>query len=404
MAFITPEFVTEDSYSGGLANYLGRMTSALAHQGHDVHVFTKSFVGNEVIDYRGVTVHRVIPLWDSKMWLDRVDRLAPRSLYAPYQDLKAAWSLWKRFRNVHSQSKFDIVQVANVLAVGFFFNRAKNLPVVTRLSSFRPSWDEAAGIAMTRSVKWRWWMEKKAVKRTRHIYAPTHYVARLTSENYGIQNIDVIETPFYHEEPEADESEYALHCSGKRYLLFFGRMTQMKGVHLLAQALPPILMQQPELHAVFVGGEGPSPSGAGMHDYIRERTADVADRVTVLGSIRHDKLYPIVRNAHLVTLPSLIDNLPNTCLEAMACGRPVLATTGTCFEQLITDGHSGFLVTPGDVESLTNGILRALSLSESELSSVGLNAQHRIEELHPSKKVPELLAYFQSVIDSHSRR
>ena len=404
IAFITPEFVTEESYSGGLANYLGRMTTALADQGHDVHVFTKSFVGNEVIEYRGVTVHRVVPLWDSRMRLDRIDRFAPRSLYAPYQDLKAAWSLWKRFRNVHSHSKFDIVQMANVLAVGFFFIRAKDLPVVTRLSSYRPAWDTAAGIAMTRSVKWRWWMEKKAIQRTKHIYAPTHFVARLTSENYGIKNIDVIETPFYHEEPDADESEYRLHCADRKYLLFFGRMTQMKGVHLLAQALPVILKQHSELHAVFVGGEGPSPSGAGMHDYIREHTANFADRVSVLGSIRHDKLYPIVQNAHLVALPSLIDNLPNTCLEAMACGRPVLATTGSCFEQLITDGHSGFLVAPGDVKALSDGILRALTLSDPELRSVGLNGRGRIDELHPTKKVPELLSYFQSLIDSHSRR
>lgn len=404
IAFITPEYTTEETYSGGLANYLDRMSTALAQQGHDVHVFTKSFGGNEVINYRGVSVQRVVPLWDSKMRLDRLDGLVPRSLYEPYQDLKAASSLWRRFKNVHSSRPFDIVQVSNVLAVGFFFHRASDVPVVMRLSSYRPAWDTAAGIEMTRAVKWRWWMEKKTIQRTKHIYSPTRYVARLTSQNYGIESIDVIETPFYHEEPNADESEYRLHGFNKKYLLFFGRMTQMKGVHLLAQALPEILARDPELHAILIGPEGISPLGTGMHDYIRKQTESVSSRVTILGSIRHDKLYPMIRNAYLVALPSLIDNLPNTCLEAMACGRPVLATTGTCFEQLITDGHSGFLVTPNDAQALSNGIIKALSLSESEIRAIGLRARERIDELHPTRKVPELLSYFQSLIDAHARR
>ena len=89
IAFITPEYPTEETYSGGLANYLGRMTTALADQGHDVHLFTKSFEANEQFEYRGVTVHRVIPLWDTKMRIDRIDRLTPRSLYAPLSGLES---------------------------------------------------------------------------------------------------------------------------------------------------------------------------------------------------------------------------------------------------------------------------------------------------------------------------
>ncbi len=273
IAFVTPEYTTEDSYSGGLANYLGRMATSLADQGHDVHVFTKSFAANEVLQDRGVSVHRVIPLWDRKMRIDRIDRLAPRSLYAPYQDLKAAWSLWKRWKQAHREQPFHVVQVANVLAVGLFFRRARGVPVVTRLSSYRPAWDTAAGVRMNRSVRMRWRMEKIAIRGTRHVYAPTHFVARLTEENYGVPNIRVIETPFYQEVPSPDLSVYRQHCDGKPYVLFFGRMTQMKGVHLLADVLPDLMDRFPEMHAVFVGGQFVAPDGQPMHDYIRRVTA-----------------------------------------------------------------------------------------------------------------------------------
>src|ERR1051326_7456438 len=45
-----------------------------------------------------------------------------------------------------------------------------------------------------------------------------------------------------------------------------------------------------------------------------------------------------------VVLPSLIDNLPNSCLEAMGLGRVVIGTKGTSFEELITDEANGFLI------------------------------------------------------------
>ncbi len=397
IAFITPEYTSEESYSGGLANYLGRMATSLSAQGHDVHVFTKSFAGNEVIDYRGVTVHRVIPLWDLKMRIDRIDRLTPRSLYAPYQDLKAAWSLWKRWKQAHREQKFDVVQVSNVLAVGWFFRKVKDVPIVTRLSSYRPAWDSAAGVKMNRSVRTRWWMEKVAIKGTKHIYSPTHFVARLTQENYNIPHVNVIETPFFLEEETADVTEYETHCKGKDYILFFGRMTQMKGVDLLAEALPGLMKRFPNMHAVFVGGQAVAKNGCQMHDYIRQQTAACSDRVAVLDSMRHDKLYPIIKNAKVVAIPSLIDNLPNTCLESMALGRVVVATTGTCFEQLIRDGESGILVEPDHVESLSDGLARAWELSQDQQNQIGSNAITRIKQLHPDIKVPELIEYFEGL-------
>ena len=400
IAFITPEYPTEETYSGGLANYLGRMTTALAQRGHDVHLFTKSYEANEHFDYRGVTVHRVIPLWDTKMRIDRIDRFTPRSLYAPYQDLKAAWSLWRRWKAEHRNEAFDVVQVANVLAVGWFFNRAKNVPVVTRLSSYRPAWDRAFGVEENRSVRTRWWMERKAIERFNHTYAPTHFVARLTKVNYNVDKVDVIETPFYHEEPESDSTDYDRHCAGKRYLLFFGRQTQMKGVHRLAEALPKVMEKHHDLHAVFVGNSSRAPDGGQMHDYIRQHLKDFADRLVILDSVRHDKLYPIVQNADLVALPSLIDNLPNTCLEAMALGRVVLATTGTCFEQLIVDGESGILVEPDNAGALAEGLDRAWQLSAEQRQAIGNKAKERIAKLHPDIKVPELVEYFEEVISS----
>ncbi len=398
LAFVTPEYVTEPSYAGGLANYLGRLTTALADFGHDVHVFTRSMTIGEPIEYRGVTVHRVVPLWDRRMILDHVDPWIPRAYYNPYQDLKAAWNLKKAWKAEHKKQPFDLVQVANVMAVGMFFSGVRDVPVVTRLSSYRPEWDTAAGIEITRAVKSRWWMEKKAIRGTRFIYAPSHYVARRTEENYHLAGIQVVETPFFEDEVTTDDSELKKRLGGQPFLLFFGRMTQMKGVHVLVEALKRVLPRVPDMNVVFIGGQSVAPDGRPMHDFIREHLAEHSQRLVVLEPMHHELLYPFVKAARLVALPSLIDNLPNTCLEAMGMGRVVVATRGTCFEQLIEDGVSGRLVPPGDNMALAEAVEETWTLDDESLRRMGDAARLRIDQLRPEHAIPNLLNYYHQVI------
>ena len=79
-------------------------------------------------------------------------------------------------------------------------------------------------------------------------------------------------------------------------------------------------------------------------------------------------MFSIVKHARLCILPTRVDNLPNTCLEAMALGKVVISSTsvqGTSVEQLIIDGYNGFLSSVDDVESLYQKILYAMQISRN---------------------------------------
>jgi glycosyltransferase involved in cell wall biosynthesis len=338
------------------------------------------------------------------MILDHIDPWISRRLYNPYQDLKLDWRIWRRWRQEHRRHPYDLVQVANVSSVGLFFRWERRLPVVTRMSSFRPDWDKAAGMEHHGGAHLRWHMEKLAVKGTRYVYAPSHFVARSVERAYGLQNVDVIETPFFTEPINACH-DLANAYRGKSYAIFFGRLTQMKGAHILAQSLSTVLRYRPALEVLFVGGDSISPNGGSMRAYILEATKEFSDRVHLLEPQRHDLLYPLIERARFVVLPSLIDNLPNTCLEAMGLRLPVIATTGSCFEQLIEDGDSGFLVPPNDSHALAERIIAVDHMPNNELRRIGDAAHNRILQLHPSRAIPRLIGYYDDVLaDFHPRR
>ena len=95
-----------------------------------------------------------------------------------------------------------------------------------------------------------------------------------------------------------------------------------------------------------------------MADYA-DHCGRFASRLVVLENLPHRKLFPIIAGARLVALPSLIDNLPNACLEAMGLGKVVIGTRGTSFDELIDDGVNGFLVAPNDASALTEKLISA---------------------------------------------
>jgi glycosyltransferase involved in cell wall biosynthesis len=194
-----------------------------------------------------------------------------------------------------------------------------------------------------------------------------------------------------------DSSIYDDTLKGKDYLLFFGRFQLHKGFHILAQALADYLQTHSDCYAVLVGLDASTFLAKSMKEYALSLCAKGVDRLIFLGQTRHQQLYPIIGGAKLVVLPSLIDNLPNACLEAMGLGKPVIGTMGTSFDEIITEGKTGFLVPAGDVEALVRKIAEAWA--HPHLPEIGEAARQKVQSFAPEKTVPELLLYYRAIID-----
>jgi glycosyltransferase involved in cell wall biosynthesis len=79
-------------------------------------------------------------------------------------------------------------------------------------------------------------------------------------------------------------------------------------------------------------------------------------RVQFLGPVFGAELDEVMARASIFALPSYIENMPVSIMEAMATGLPVIATTVGAIPEMIEDGVTGRLVPPGDVGRLQNAL------------------------------------------------
>lgn len=390
IAFISPEFVTEDNYDGGLANYLHRAALSLVGLGHEPHVVVASN-RDESFDLDGIRVHRVDvgPAWLHGL----ADRILRR--YRPlFSTLWQSFVLNRRLRHLHAQYPMDLAQYSSYRATALF--RPRRIPALVRLSSLAPQMDRAyerdgpVGLARLNSQ-----LERRAIARGSLLIAPSRVLADAGSEVTG-RPVRVVESPFVPAAVEPDPAIYREHLSTRRYALFFGTVGILKGVQCLAEILEPLLDRHKDLHFAFVGKDA-GFRGRPMLEYVLAQAGEHRDRVLHFDRMPHTSLYPIIEHAEIVVLPSRIDNFPNACVEAMSMGKVVVGTRGASFEQLIEDAESGFLCEIDDRKSLLAAVERALATDRAE--AIGIRARARVGELRPELAGARLVDVYAELLD-----
>jgi glycosyltransferase involved in cell wall biosynthesis len=393
IAFATPEFVTEDHFDGGLANYVNRVSKKLAALGHDVHVVTLSTKNEDEFDHDGVIVHRVMlkPGWRT------INRITRYTLSTTLHWLNFSTQTCRKLKQLHRCKPFNLIQYPNYSSCGLFSIPLLRTSHVVRASSYESEWN---GVTSSLDASVTKFLERLQYKLTPNVHVPSLRVQRMLVTRSGVINARLIRTPFYIETSDWDTTVYDQFFEDKKYVLYFGRFQLHKGFHTLAQALPKFLNQCPDAHVALVGRDMETSLSPSMASFARAQVNGEAERLLILENLPHSKLYPIIAGAHLIVLPSLIDNLPNTCLEAMGFGKVVVGTHDTSFEELITDGVNGFLVPRDNPRALAEKIIDAWN--DDRLATISAAAKQQVLEFAPEKTITSLLDYYSEVVSNHA--
>jgi len=405
IAFLTTEFPVGGRRHGGLGSYLGRVAPALAARGHEVHVVLLG-VHRKVLEWRGVRVHVVTArgLPEGQVYSgargapgcgERARRILMRACLwhsTPVEALRRAAVALFHVSRLHRRHRFDIVQAPNIAGMGMLCAALLPCPVVVRASGFAPLWNRLMGARRTPAARFLEWMEAESFRRARGGYAPSDFVAGAIRDAVPAAAVTTVRPPFVPDESREDDAQFRALAGGAPYVLFFGRIADKKGAHVLGAALAKAMLNLPDMRAFFIGRDAAMTGGGSTAARIRRLCAAMCQRVNVAGEMPQGQLRPFVCNARLVILPSLVDNLPNACIEAMGAGKAVIGTIGTSLDELIEDGISGFLVEPDDADGLARCIEQAWR--RDDLDAIGEAAAERIRTLLDPERTLDALERF----------
>lgn len=174
-----------------------------------------------------------------------------------------------------------------------------------------------------------------------------------------------------------------------RHFITVGRVSAEKGYPGLVEAFGQVKAHVPDATMTVIGdGHLRAEFEAQL-----ERSG-LTGSVTVLGGQPEERTLAEIARADAFVLPSLMEGLPVVLMEAMACGKPVVAATVAGIPELVRDGETGLLFRPGDWSHLASQMLR-LTADEALAVRVGEAGRARVgEEFTIERAVLPLLSLF----------
>ncbi len=152
-----------------------------------------------------------------------------------------------------------------------------------------------------------------------------------------------------------------LASGGSKRVLYAGQLYPWKGVDVLLEAMAGV----PDAELVILGGLEGEPDLARVR--ARVEALGLAARTTMAGTVPQARVAEELARADVVAVPFLLSRMterhtsPIKAFEAMAAGRPIVASDTPATREILEDGTSALLVPPGDAAALRAAIARLLS-------------------------------------------
>lgn len=187
-------------------------------------------------------------------------------------------------------------------------------------------------------------------------------LGRVAVRDYGADAARIRAIPngcdatIFHPQSRADARAALGIAADAELVVYVGRLVPEKGLRELLDAMSALAPQRPALQLALIGD---GPMRAELENRVR---ADPALRVSLPGAQAPDAVARWMAASDLVTLPSYSEGHPNVLVEALACGRPVVATPVGGIPEVV-DADCGLLVPARDPAALATGLHDALGLT-----------------------------------------
>lgn len=218
--------------------------------------------------------------------------------------------------------------------------------------------------------------------------APSNFLKeKLIKSGIDEEKIYCIPT-FYKGKPEEKNTE-------GEYGLYFGRVSEEKGVEVLIRAYEKIEEEQ-----LKIVGDDTTKLAQELKQYIQNNSIK---NIEFLGFRKGVELDECIRHAKYTFVPSICyDNLPNAALESFAFRKPVIASDLGSLPELVRDGYNGYLFRVNDEDDLIRCIKQ---MNEENVVIMGDNAAQFLQEKYSAKEhYLSLTGLFDRLIKENEKR
>jgi glycosyltransferase involved in cell wall biosynthesis len=332
---------------GGIGTYTYYHARALARQGHEVIVLSGSRQTTKMVasEHDGVIVYRYRRM-DAVMMAAKV--FGALKCYWTKSRIENAWCMYLGMRELMKEHTFDVLEMPECGAEGVLINWLIDIPTVVRLHGPSGLILEYYDVPiLDRFCCPR--IEQIGLRSATVVTSCSEFLAQDTREELSLAKYiktipNGIDLKLFDAEPVGDlEALYGI-PKGKVTVLFAGRMERRKGIHLCAAICERVLAHH-DVTFLFAGEDLFGYMEGTMLPALAAK--DLKGSVRYLGKLQLKELRAVAKAVDIYLLPSLWENMPYACLEAMAAGRAVVSSRQGGMPELVTDGVDGFLAELG---------------------------------------------------------
>lgn len=379
--FLTGEFAPD--FGGGIGTYVENCAKMFSNAGDDVTVIVRSLKENKI--EKSKDGYRVVRFIQGE---------GEYYSYLGY-DNALAYQYYDVISNlIDKYGKPDVIEMQEYNAYGQYIiqnklmlnEKLKDIPLVVHLHT--PSFETLKVNQFNTYEAPFYWigeMEKFCIKGADALLCPSQFLA--DKLQYLVEDkIKVINLPFDIDKEEIEKyKDNNPYKSDKKTLLYFGRTEYRKGVIQMLKGAEKLWKKGLDFKVKIIGGDTVLESkGTLIGEDLKKKYAKYIEsgNLEMLAPIPHLDLIPHILSATAVTIPSLYENFPNTCIYGMWLGKPVLVSkSGGQAEMVQESGKNGLIFDWEKEGDFEEKLEQLLNMNDKELKTMGDNAKERINKL-----------------------
>lgn len=399
IAFISYEYPPDAAY-GGIATYVRQAAQMMQRRGHQVEVFASSPSRTSTDVEAGVIVHRLLGEDHQNFGFQVGPVFAVRHREVEFDVLEGPEYGADTRETVRMVPDIPLVIKLHTPTfltcqayTGLDWSDFLKWSMLSREVKTKAKWI-VKSLLQAKIVSWKYTpyhsvlLERSHVLEADEIAAPSQSIGEMLATRWELDPTRISNFPYPYI-PSAELLKTPVETQTDT-ITFLGRLEIRKGVLDLAKAVPLVLCQYPQAKFRFIGpSEHSQDPKVPMRQYLEEQLKPYGASVEFHDPLPLDQIASAFVSTDICVFPSIWDNFPNVCLEAMSAGRGVVGTHTGGMREMLYQNTAGRLISPRQPQEIAAAILELLKNPTLRMQ-LGQAARDRIIAEYNSERIGAL--------------